>query len=188
MKRKNNLQTVFFLFIVFIFLLLVLPVSLSRYQSTGVSNVNSSVAYYVLNTSYQYLDVKIPDIVPRSTPYVYNFTISNHKDNKRAEVNLEYDLLIKATTNLELRYELYLNEDYTNGTAQNIIISDEVVQDDHNTYFKELKTPKKYFTHLYDETNNYTLLIYFDEAYKHYKYQDNFESIFIIIDSKQTTA
>ncbi len=185
-KSKNNLSTVIVLFIVLLMLLVIVPMSLSKYESSADSNLNTSVAYYVLDTSYQYLDVRLPDIVPRSQPYIYNFTISNNKDGKRAEVSLEYDLMVKATTNLELRYELYVNEDYNSSTAQNIIYSNEVVTDTHGTYFRELKAPKKFFDYRYNETNSYTLLVYFDEIYKNYKYQNIIESIFIIIDSRQT--
>lgn len=171
--------------IILVVLVIIIPMSFSKYEQEAVSNVNSSVAYYVLDTNYQYIDVRIPNMVPREAPYIYNFSVSNFKDQKRAEVNMEYNLTIKTTTNLELRYELVLNEDYHNGT--NIITSSNIIKDTDGTYFKELKTSPQYFDFHYNETNNYTLLIYFNDVTKSYKYQDIIESIFIIIDSKQLT-
>lgn len=185
-ENKNNLTTVIILFIVLLMLIVTIPMTLSRYETNANSNVNTSVAYYVLDASYQYLDVKIPDIVPRSEPYIYNFTISNNKSGKRAEVSLEYDLMLKTTTNLELRYELYMNEDYQSG--QNTIVTNNVTPDAYGTYFRELTSPKQFFDYRYNETNSYTLLIYFDEIYKDYKYQNVIESIYIIIDSRQTIS
>lgn len=184
-KEKNNLSTVIILFIILVVLIIIIPVSFSRYESSGDSNLDSSVAYYVLDTSYQYLDVKIPNLSPRVAPYVYNFSVSNYKDGKRAEVSLEYDLSIKTTTNLDLTYELYLNENYQNPSAQNVIVLNEIIQDEHDTYFRNITSPTQYFNYRYNETNNYSLLIYFDESFKGSEYQDIIESIYIIIDSKQ---
>lgn len=184
MKNINLAKRVFILVFLLI-LLLMLPITHSRYETEGAGNIKAEVAYYVVDASFQYIDVRIPDFVPRKAPYVYGFKIQNFKENKRTEVKLEYDLVIKTTTNLNLEYKLYMNEDYNQVGAKDIIISNEIVQDEEGTYFREMKVPKEYFTHEYDEVNNYTLLIYFDEKYKAYEYQDMFESIFITIDSKQ---
>lgn len=186
MKRNNvNIFRILFLVFLFVFLLILLPMSYSRYESVAESNVNTSVAYYILDTGYQYIDVKIPNLAPRDEPYVYNFNISNNNGTVRTETLMEYDLKIKTTTNLQLNYSLYMNENYQNVGATNIINATNIVQDDYGTYFKELNTSKNYFTYLYDETNDYTLLIHFPKTYINYKYQDIIESIFIIIESKQ---
>ncbi len=185
-KPKNSFITLTGLFIILFFLIVIIPVSFSRYETIGSSNLNSSVAYYVIDANYQYLDIRIPNMVPRQEPYIYSFSVANNKEGKRAEVSLEYDLSIQTTTNLELEYELYLNEDYQGQNAQNIIVQDTLNQDEYDTYFRNITTPKQYFSHLYNEINEYTLVIYFDEIYNNYKYQDIIESIFIIINSKQT--
>lgn len=184
-KEKNNLSIVITLFIVLLVLIIIIPFSFSRYESSGESNLANAVAYYVLETSYQYLDVKIPNLSPRVEPYVYNFTVSNYKDGKRAELSLEYDLTVKTTTNLDLTYELYLNENYQSSSAQNIIVSNEIIQDEYDTYFRNITSPRQYFDYRYNETNSYSLIIYFDESFKGSEYQDIIESIYIIIDSRQ---
>ena len=46
-------------------------------------------------------------------------------------------------------------------------------------------TVVQYFSHLYDEVNNYQLVVYFPSEYKDYKYQDIYELIEIVVDSKQ---
>ncbi len=182
---KSNFIKTIMLFLVLVLLIVFLPMTYSRYESVTTSNTNAPVAYYVLNAGYQYIDVKIPDMVPRNAPYIYNFTIANNKDSKRTETLMEYDLKIVTTTNLQLNYELYINEDYQNPLSTNKIINTQIYADSHGTYFKEMTTNKSYFTFQYDEVNNYTLLIDFPITYSDYKYQDIVESIFIIIESKQ---
>lgn len=186
MKKSNiNIFRILFLLLLFVLLVVLLPMSYSRYESNATSNLDSGVAHYILNPGYQYIDVKIPNLVPRDDPYVYNFSISNFKGTTRTETLMEYDLMVKTTTNLQLDYKLYMNENYQNPSSTNIIIENNTVQDSHGTYFKEMKTNKSYFTYQYNETNNYTLLIYFPKTFVNYKYQDILESIFIIIESKQ---
>lgn len=185
LKKRNSFTHIIILIVLFIFLVIIAPMAYSRYEIEGNNKIKTAVAYYVVNPSYQYIDVKIPNMVPRVKPYVYNFSIKNNKDGARSEVSLEYELLIKTTTNLDLKYELYMNEDYNNLNASNIIYNDLVKADEDGTFFREMKAPKQFFNYRYNEENNYTLLIYFDEKYKNYAYQDIIESIFIIIDSKQ---
>lgn len=185
--RKGSINIFRILFLIFLFLLLVilLPMSYSRYESKATSNVNTGVAHYILNPGYQHINVKIPNLVPKDEPYIYNFSISNFKDGVRTETLMEYDLMVKTTTNLQLDYKLYMNENYQNSSSTNIIVENNIIQDSYGTYFKEMKTNKNYFTYLYNETNNYTLLIYFPKTFVNYKYQDILESIFIVIESKQ---
>jgi hypothetical protein len=174
-----------FLLIMLLILLIMLPMSYSRYESTTTSNANATVAYYVLDAGYQYVNVKIPNLTPSINPYLYTFSISNNDGTNRTDTLLEYDLIVKTTTNLDLTYELYMNEDYQNPLSTNIITATNIVQDAHNTYFKEMTTNTQYFTYLYDETNNYTLLINFPTTYSSHIYQDIIEGIFLIIESKQ---
>lgn len=186
MKKSNiKIFRISALLLIFLMLLIILPMSYSRYESVATSNTNAPVAYYILDAGYQYLNVKIPNLVPSVNPYVYNFTISNNDGTNRAETLLEYDLTVKTTTNLQLDYELYLNESYMNPLSTDIINNTNIVQDEHDTYFKEMTTNTEYFTYQYDETNSYTLLIYFPTTYSSHIYQDIIESIFLIIESKQ---
>ena len=173
------------LFVILLLIVVLFPLTYSRYETTATSNADIPVAYYILAAGYQYVDVKLPALLPRNEPYVYNFTISNNKGNQRTETLMEYDLKVVTTTNLQLNYELYINENYQSSGSTNKIVSTNIIQDEDGTYFKELTTNKSYFTYEYNETNNYTLLIYFPIEYNDYKYQDVMESIFLVIESKQ---
>ncbi len=181
---KVSFFKVFLLFISLLILLFMFPYTYSRYETFTASEVQSPVAYYVLDTSYTHDNVRLHDLVPSNSPYVFNFSISNNDGERKLETVMEYDLTIKSTTNLPLVYELYMNEDYESPEATPIA-TEVVEQDEHGTYFRMFETPTEYFNYFYDETNEYTLVIYFPLEYISYSYQNMIESIEITIDSRQ---
>lgn len=181
---KHIYKIVVLLFILLL-LLVVIPYTYSRYESNATSETKSKIAYYLLETNYMSENINLTNLVPSDEPYIYTFSIANNDGTNRLETRLEYDLMIKATTNLPLTYELYMNEDHTNPLAQNIILTQDNVADEHGTYFKEIKVAKEYFNYLTNEENNYTLLIYFPKQFISHQYQDVIESVEIIADSKQ---
>ena len=115
MKKK----IIKFLILLLILILLVKIISsvLARYQSNATTNSNIQVAFYVLNENYEKMTLKLDSLYPREEPYVYNFSISNFKDEKMCETDMEYDLKIRTTTNLPLEYRLYSNQNYNDTDA-----------------------------------------------------------------------
>ncbi|MGM9879250.1 MAG: hypothetical protein ACI31R_04425 [Bacilli bacterium] len=184
-KKFLSYMKVNVLFLVLLILLLNIPSTLSKYTSDSSSDVKTDVAFYLLKTDYQTESILLDEIAPSDDAYVYNFSVSNYEGNNRVETNLSYDLSIRTTTNLPLEYELYLNEDYNSSGASSIFTSDETVLDSDSTYFRNFTTDTKYFSYLYDEINNYQLVVYFPKEYIDYKYQDIYESVEITIKSKQ---
>lgn len=173
------------LVLVLVIMVLLIPTALSKYTSTSTSDTDVDVAFYLLKTNYYTENIALGEIIPRVAPYVYNFNVSNTDGTNRAETNLRYDLSIRTTTNLPLTYELYLNEGYNDAGAENIISTDNINADDDGTFFRVMTTDTEYFTHLYDETNQYQLVVYFPQAYKNYVYQNIYDSIEVTINSKQ---
>ena len=175
------------LIVVFLVLLRVMPVTLSKYQSSGVGNLNSNIAFYLLETTYEIEQIKLGDIIPRNEPYVFNFTIGNQNDKRVSEVDIEYDLKVVTTTNLPLRFELYKNSNGIINGNNNLILSNKtfVAKDEYGTYFKtfEIESGELYYSN--PSTNSYMLLVYFDKKNNDSKYQGMVESIKIIIDSRQ---
>lgn len=184
-KKFISCMKINVLFLVLLIVVLNIPSTLSRYTSSSSSDVETDVAFYVLKSDYQTENILLDEIVPREDPYVYNFSVANNDGTNRLETNLSYDLSIRTTTNLPLEYELYLNEDYASSGASSIFVTDNTVLDSDFTYFRNFTTDTKYFSYLYDEVNNYQLVVYFPREYIDYKYQDIYESIEITLKSKQ---
>lgn len=169
------------LFIILIFILL--NRTFAKYKTEATSQAEIQAAFYLLNDEYQTAEVKLDSLEPRDDEYVYSFSVSNNKSNKRTETSLEYELKIVTTTNLPLSYKLYKNEDYKTGT--NIITSDTILPDEYGTLFRTICTEKEIFTYSENKTNIYTLVVKFPKEYNKTEYQDIIEAIVIEIESKQ---
>ena len=174
-------------FITFFITLIIFPFTLSKYQSTATGNINSNIAFYLFKTDYQIERIKLADLEPSTTPHIYTFTIGNQNNNKVSDVDIEYYLKIITTTNLPLRYQLYKNEEYESNDSTNLInnTNTTIEKDSDGTYFQTFEFDKEELLYTTPKTNNYTLVVYFDETNKEAKYQDTPESVRIIVDSRQ---
>lgn len=159
--------------------------TLSKYKANASSTPKVQTAFYILNQDYQSMNIDLGSMIPKNNPYVYTFSISNTDGTHRAEINIQYDLKIRTTTNLPLTYELYLNQNYTDPNSINIITDNEVMQDSDQTYFRQINTATQKLNYTLDQTNIYTLVIYFDSKYSDINYQNIPESIELSIDAKQ---
>lgn len=176
---KANKLTI--LFIILTITMMFVPFVYSKFLTVTKSDSKIETAFYILDSDYYGKTINLGGIIPRSDPYIYTFAISNTDGTDRLEVEMKYSLKIVTTTNLPLTYELYMNGNH----EDSIITSMEDIQDEHETYFKEIKTNDEYFGFEEDETNEYELYIYFDEQYDNFEYQDIVEMIDIVIESNQ---
>lgn len=179
-KKFIKLNKVFILIALLIILLLIMPISYSIFYSQKDSNITVDAAYYVIDTNIISDTIKLDDIIPSEENYNYVFTISNYKDGYRSETDMEYDLVIKTTTNLPLNYSLYLNDE-----NQNIFSGDEIITDEDGMYFRKLTTSTKTLSHLNDEINTYTLSVNFPKTYEDSLIDYSVEAIIIEINSRQ---
>ena len=159
----------------------------SSYQTVVVGDISSNIAFYLTKGQYQVQQIYLSSLTPRNEPYVYTFSVTNSEGNKISDVDVEYVLKIVATTNLPLRYELYMNENYTDNGATNLVTNQNTTidRDEHNTIFKTITLGSEELLYSTASTNNYTLLIYYDASENNAKYQDTIESIRIVTDSRQ---
>ena len=186
-KKFLLISKINILIIVLLLLIKIMPITLSKYQSSGIGNTNSNIAFYLLTADYLTEKIKLSDLIPSDNPYIYTFTISNKKGEKTSEVDIEYVLSIVTTTNLPLRYELYENSNYQDSNAVNLITDSNTVTelDEDGTYFQTFTFEKEELYFATPITNTYTLVVYFDQSNNDAKYQDVVEGIRIIVDSKQ---
>ena len=158
---------------------------LARYESMSNSVSNVDVAFYVLKDDYKTMTTNLDSLLPQDDAYIYTFSIGNQDGTQTAEVDLEYELTIRTTTNLPLTYELYMNQQYTDSNAQNIITENKIEADEQGTYFRKLLTDKVSLSYKVATTNQYQLVVHFPKEYNTENYQDIIELIEITVDSHQ---
>ena len=158
---------------------------LARYESMSNSVANVDVAFYVLKDDYKTMTTNLDSLLPQDDAYIYTFSIGNQDGTQTAEVDLEYELTIRTTTNLPLTYELYMNQQYTDSNAQNIITENKIEADEQGTYFRKLLTDKVSLSYKVATTNQYQLVVHFPKEYNPENYQDIIELIEITVDSHQ---
>lgn len=189
-KKKNKRVAIKALIIILCVVIMtrLFVLILARYESVSDSKANVDFAFYLLKDDYKTMTTKLDSLLPQDEAYVYNFSIGNEDGTERAEVDLEYELTIRTTTNLPLTYELYMNQEYTDSGAQNIIKNNEIVLDEHGTYFRTLTTEKINLSYKVGTTNLYQLVVYFPKEYNTENYQDIIELIEITVNSHQVTG
>ena len=161
---------------------------LSKYESIANSYANVEIAFYLLKEDYKTMTINLAELLPQDNAYVFDFSIGNEDGIEMAEVDIEYELTLRTTTNLPLTFELYMNEKYTDVGATNMIKENNIAQDEHGTYFRTMKTEKINLSYKEAVTNLYQLIVYFPQNYNQEIYQDIIELLEISVDAKQVTG
>ena len=78
---------------------------LSKYESISNSYANVDIAFYLLKEDFQTMTLNLASILPQNNAYTFEFSIGNQAGEDIAEVDLEYELTLRTTTNLPLTYE-----------------------------------------------------------------------------------
>lgn len=160
---------------------------LSKYESISNSYADVDIAFYLLKEDYQSMTLNLASLLPQDDAYTFQFSIGNQAGEDVAEVDLEYELTLRTTTNLPLTYELYMNESYTDPGATNIIKENTVAYDEHSTYFRTMTTEKVILPYTTGTTNLYQLVVYFPGEYNQEIYQDIIELLEINVNGQQVT-
>ena len=184
-KKFLMINKLTILLIIFVCVAIFIPITYSILKTDTSSNYKLDTAFYILKSDYYEKNIKLDEIYPSDNPFVYNFSISNFDGENRLETLMDYDLKIITTTNLPLSYELYLNQNYDDEGANNIIINDYISGDEDGTYFRYLETNTVRFNFNNDITNNYQLVVKFPKTYEGFEYQDILEYVGIVVESKQ---
>lgn len=133
MINKKKVVIVILLIIAIIIAAIQIRKTLARYETTATAERDVDVAFSILDNDFQTDTIFINEIYPKSTPFEYRFTVSNFKNDKIAETDLEYEIAITTTTNLPLRYEITRNgSTYTD-------LQDELFTDSDGTVYRILK-------------------------------------------------
>ena len=173
-KISTYLSTVCFI------LLVLLKSTYASFETNSSGNALSKVAFYILNTKTETENLKISNIKPDGKDNNYLITVSNFNDTKVSDVDLEYSLEIRTTTNIPVTYKLYLND-----SSDNIMSTKELVKDTDNTYFYKYNSILQNFTHQAKKTDTYKLVINFPSDYNDEVYQSMIDDVEITVNARQ---
>ena len=189
-EKKRFLIVVFVLFLLMILAVKLFQLAYASYQSTARLNTNIEKALYILEEGGLEFNIDLDQIAPSPDPYIYKFSISNFNATNHSDVDIEYQLSLRTTTNLPLTYELYRNENYDDENAVNLLEDMSIKQDADGAWYNSYTGQEKYqFPYEEDLTDIYTLVIYFKEENKAtIDYADSLEHIEVKIDSNQVTG
>ena len=181
-RRRTNkfYNKIIIIFVLLIILILVLKTTLARYSSSGKSEANVDVAFYLLKEQTLSQTIALEEMQPSDDIYTYTFSVANNDGINRTETALKYTIAIRMTTNLPLTYALYMN-DGTENLSDNI----ETKQDNDGTYFKTITSKETTFGFETDEINTYRLEVKFPMEYNSVEYQGIIEALEIKVDGEQ---
>lgn len=188
-QKKRLLIVVLVMFLLIVLAVKLFQIAYASYESTAKLNANINKALYIIQEGDMDFNIDLNKIEPSNEPYIYKFSISNFDGNKHSQVDLEYQIDLRTTTNLPLTYKLYRNENYDDPNATNLFENVQIVQDTDGAWYNLAEGKDKYeFLYAETKTDIYTLVINFPKEYKNkLDYADNLDNIEIEIKSNQIT-
>ncbi len=159
-----------------------LGTAFATYQSSLKLHANIDRAFYLFGGDRLSFNIDPAKIVPSSTPYTYKFSVSNFNASRQSDINIEYTVDVRSTTNLPITLELYRNSE-TNDLLSNV----DYLNDSDGAWYRVYETSDVYTMNYRDKvTDIYTLKILFPSEYaQDTTYADAIENIEIFLKSKQ---
>ena len=185
-KNINKTKFLFFfkyiaIFLLVVFIINIMEITYSKYSSSANGDAAANIAFFIVDVGTYENTISLNNLEPSNNDYIYKFTVNNFKNNKRTNVKLDYNFEFVTTTNLPLTYKIY--KEGTN----NIITSNEIIQDG-DMYFNKLNTNEAgSFSYAENQTEEYTLVVNFPITYndKPDEYQGLIDSFMIKINATQ---
>lgn len=183
-KRLRMSLKLSFVFIVLIVVINIIGTTYTRYETSAELNAKANIAYFILDSGNYTNTISLDGLTPSEDVHNFVINVSNFKDSKRADVNIEYTITLEATTNIPLSFQLLKNE---SGTPTDVISTTSYYQDG-DMYIKEM-TSDTTFTMNYDSniTHQFTLAVTFPEIYKNMpnNYQGKIDLLTVTIHAEQ---
>ena len=155
--------------------------TLSRYVSETEVNITPKLAFFITDVGTYENKIELESIIPRTSAYLYSFTVSNFLDEKKANVNIIYDVQFVTTTNLPLNFKIYKN--VASAVGPGIVNSDTFMTDTDGMYFRRMEISSSGSFSFEDfETDTYLIWVEFPEMYK--AYPDSYEGLIELIEIK----
>ena len=146
-EKYRFLLFAFALFLMLFLASYLLRVAFARYEVRARLNSQIDKALYIIGAETLDFNLEPEGIIPSNTPYVYRFSVSNFNETKNSDVDMEYVVKVRTTTNLPINVRMYRNEAYTATGATNIFSGAQVEEDEDGAYY-----------YLYESSSSYELL------------------------------
>ena len=187
-KEFNDKPIIFSLLVIILLLVLVVLIRSTHasYESNVEVTFGSETALFIYGVGTLTFNMSTDGIIPSDAAYVYPFTISNFKNERHSDVDIDYTMKIRTTTNMPLTYEVIYNEDYSENST-NLLGTEQLIQDDQGTWYKKYNVSGTYRM-LWDEdhTDNFKIVVHYSSSNAtHTEYAGAIENIEIIIDATQ---
>ena len=153
--------------------------TLAYYHASGESNLHLDLAYSLLNTTEDVIDIPLTNIIPDGNYHSYDFAVMNYDGDKLIDINMDYTITFMATTNLPIEYKLYDSE------GVEIELTNQIEKDKYGTPFYVFKTPTFHVGYKEKVMTKYTIKYKLDNIYSSDKYQNIIELLSIKIDALQ---
>ena len=189
-KKIRKCLVILLLIAIIIAVIILIRNTLARYETTATSDKDVDVAFWVVDNSFKSDRMLIENIYPSDTSFDYTFTVSNFEMvedgetiTKRAETDLDYELVLTTTTNLPLEYEIQKN----GSTCQK---TENIYADSDGTYYREIKleTDKNNLVMKQgtDTTDTFVVKVTFPKSnYTNVEYADLIEYIKLDLTARQ---
>lgn len=186
-EKKKFLLFAFLLILLLFLSFYLLRSAYARYQVDAKINADIDRALYIIGEEKLSFNIETDGIIPSNEPYIYKFSVSNFNETSVSDVDINYSINIRTTTNLPITLSLYRNQNYSSNGATNIFNSPITKQDEDGAWYRIYKTNSSYdFYYTNTTTDVYTLVIDFPLIYANdTTYANYIESIEVNIESKQ---
>ena len=178
--NKNKFKRYFKVSLVLFITLLIIStagLTYARYETDTILNLKPSIAFFIVDATSETKTLELTKMVPSNDYYDYYFEVSNFNDTGKANVDLNYNIQLKMTTNLPLTYEIYKVEDNTMANINTTNIS----TNQDGMYFKEYVDTNDYFMACKTKkTDRFLLRVYFPLEYKNNP--DYYESVIDLVE------
>lgn len=183
-KKRLMIVGIFLILLLFIAFWL-LARAFASYQSNVKLNANLEQALYIFGGERLSFNIDPEKIVPSATPYTYKFSVSNFDANRQSDLNIEYTIDVKSTTNLPIQISLFRN-----GATEDLLSNVSFETDGDGSWYNVYKTSDSFMMNYMDKvTDVYTLEVFFPPEYsKDMVYADQIENIEIILKSAQVIS
>ena len=186
-EKYRFLLFAFALFLMLFLASYLLRVAFARYEVRARLNSELDKALYILGEETLSFNLEPEGIVPRNAPYVYRFSISNFTETKQSDVDMEYSVKVRTTTNLPIGIRMYRNEVYNATGATNIFSGATIEEDEDGAYYYLYESSSNYnFLYVNRTTDVFYLVIDYPTTYANQPIYANYiEGLEVIIESKQ---